>query len=106
MAIGLAFHGVTDPKRQRLNRYPDQVIADRMEQARIAKDLTVEQAADLIGLGASSWYKKTDHVTAFKVAECGLFAAAIGAPTGWPFLDWTVGEMIDQMAGKKGGGNA
>lgn len=105
MLNGLAFQGVTTPTKRRGNRYPTNTIADRMEQGRERADLTVEQAAEIIGLSASSWYKKVDHITPFKIEECGRLAEAIGAPAGWPFLDWTVGELLDRLAGRGPGGS-
>lgn len=86
MANGLAFQGVTAPKAQSRSRYPEKLIADLIEDTRKAKEFSVPQAAEVIGLGESSWYKKADGVTPFKVEEIGRLAEAWDMPDGWPFL--------------------
>lgn len=101
MAFGLAFHGVTAPKTTRRNRYPAKEIASRIEAARIDAGMSVKEASDLIGLEATSWYKKAQGVTPFKVIEAGIFAEHIKAPTGWPFVDPTVGLLLDRLAAQK-----
>jgi hypothetical protein len=77
---------VTQPKKLRPGRYPDEAIAALLEAKRKASGDTVEQMADIIGLAASSWYKKVDGVTPFKVSEIGRAAEHWGMPPGWPFL--------------------
>lgn len=86
MLNGLAFQSVTAPKTESRNRYPERLVADLIEAQRMAQDLSVEQAAELIGLSASSWYKKTQGVTPFKLDEIGRLAESWGMPDGWPFL--------------------
>jgi hypothetical protein len=45
---------------------------------------------------ASSWYKKAQRVTPFKVEEIGRFAAAVNAPPGWPFIEWSAALKVKE----------
>ncbi len=83
------------------SRYSDEQIAKRIEDKRIEVGLSVEQAAEVIGLANWSWYKKVAGTTPFKVIEIGRFATYVKAPTGWPFIDWTAGEAFDAWRGRK-----
>lgn len=76
------FEVVTSIKRQAPNRYPDDSVAALLEAQRIAHDNTVEQMADVIGLAPSSWYKKVEGVTPFKVEEVGRCAEFWKMPPG------------------------
>ncbi len=93
--VGLEFH---QPAMAARTLYSDDEIADRMEAMRKEKGLSVEEAADLAGMENKwSWYKKADHSTPFKVDEIGLFAAAIGAPRGWPFVGMPEAQALEGL---------
>jgi hypothetical protein len=77
--------------------YPDDEVADRMERMREDRGLSAEEAAEMAGIGVWSWYKKADHTTPFKVEEIGRFAAAVGAPRGWPFVDLAEAQALDGL---------
>jgi len=83
------------------SRYDDKKIADIIEAKRIDAGLSVEQAAEVIGLANWSWYKKASGATPFKVVEIGRFATYVNAPTGWPFIDWLAAEAFDAWRGRK-----
>lgn len=95
---GLPFQEMAKPP----NLYPGDEIRDAMEKRRKAEDLSVEQAAEMAGMGsAASWYKKVQGATPFKVEEIGLFAAAIGAAPGWPFIEWSAAKWLEKELEKR-----
>lgn len=77
------------------NAYPDRVIADRMEKKRLEMEMTVVEAARAAGFSHWSWYKKTSEA-GFSVEQIGRFVARIGAPRGWPFIDWAEAIILEQ----------
>ena len=97
-ARGSTIKGMAGP-RSRL--YDDDRIADIIEAKRKDEGLTVPEAAALAGMGSEwSWYKKADKTTPFSVDEIGRFAAAIGAPLGWPFIEWSAAKWLERESGK------
>lgn len=82
--------------------YPYERVADAMEAKRIELGLTTDQAAEMAGMSDKwNWYKKRDHTSAFTLEQIGLFAAAIGAPRGWPFIEWAAAKWLENALGKK-----
>lgn len=81
------------------SRYPDQLVADRIEAKRKELEVTVAAAADVAGFSEWSWYKKADGTTPFKVEEIGRIAEAFKAPSGWPFIEWSAGQLLDRELG-------
>lgn len=74
--------------RKRL-RYDHDVIALRVEKARQVRGMLVKDLADAAGLQAWAWYKKTRRAgSTFTLEELSHIADALGAPEGWPFVEW------------------
>lgn len=88
---------------KRAQPYPSLDIAKAMERKRVDLGLTVEAAADLAGMKTKwSWYDRSSGRSPFTVEEIGLFAAAIEAPLGWPFIEWSAGKWLEaELARKK-----
>lgn len=86
MPNGLRFQSVTTPTKPAHNRYPETPIADLIEAERKARGWSVEQASEVIGKEPTSWYKKVQGITPFKVDEIGRLAEAWDKSDGWPFL--------------------
>lgn len=85
----------------RKSLYDDDRIANVIEQKRKDEGLSVPQAAELAGMGTEwSWYKNADKSTPFSVEEIGRFAAGIGAPLGWPFIEWSAAKWLEREASK------
>jgi hypothetical protein len=77
-------------------------IRVRMKRARLEKGLEVEAAAKLAGMSKWNWYKKEGgegETDAFQPEQCIRFAEAIGAPTLFPFYDWTHAADLDERLG-------
>jgi hypothetical protein len=81
----------------RSSLYDDAKIASVIERKRIDDGITIAKAAELAGMGSAwSWYKKADGSTPFSVEEVGRFAAAVGAPVGWPFIEWSAAKWLER----------
>ena len=77
--------------------YDEHEIANRIEDERKRHDISVKEAADVIGAGtASTWYKKADGTNPFTVADINRFCARINAPLGWPFLEWSAALFLQR----------
>ncbi len=73
-----------------------------MVAARVKRGLDVKQAAAKAGMSNWNWYKKeagTGDGDAFQPEQCIRFAAAIDAPTLFPFYDWDHAAEIDERLG-------
>lgn len=83
--------------------YSDTDIATAMERKRKELDLTVEQASEMAGCSTWAWYNKAgkNPRTPFTVQEIGRFGKAVGAPAGWPFIEWAAAKWIESELGKK-----
>lgn len=88
------------PSKRRPTWDPE-IIRARMVGARTRLGLDVKEAADKAGMGSKwSWYKKEPPGgVEFQPAECITFAAAVGAPTLFPFYDWGEAEELDETLG-------
>jgi len=92
--------GAMPTKRAQL--YPTLDIAKSMERKRVDLGLTVEAASDLAGMKTKwSWYDKAGGRSPFTLEEIGLFAAAVEAPLGWPFIEWSAGKWLEAELAKK-----
>jgi hypothetical protein len=98
MRLGYA-SGVPTP-RKRPTLYDPAAIGRMMDDERKAAELTVQQAADIIGVGHWAWYKKADGTTPFTVLEIGTFAAHIKAPAGWPFIEMSAARFLLRELGR------
>lgn len=84
------------------NLYPDDRIADAIERKRIDLGLSTDEAARLSGMGTRwNWYKKVDGKSPFTLEQIGLFAAAVGAPAGWPFVEWSAAKWLESELDRK-----
>lgn len=83
--------------------YSDKDIATALERKRKDLELTVEQASEMAGCSVWAWYNKAgkNPRTPFTVQEIGRFADAVGAPFGWPFIEWSAAKWLENALGKK-----
>lgn len=80
-------------------RYPAGEVASRIERRWREAGRSVADLAALFDLTVWAVYKKLDGSAPFSVAECGLVAVALGAPKGWPFVEWAAGEALERVLG-------
>jgi hypothetical protein len=87
------------PSKHRPTWDPESLRA-RMVAARKKLGLNRKEAGAKAGMGDWSWYKKEPvGGVEFSLEECVRFAAAVGAPTLFPFYDWDHAADLDARLG-------
>ena len=87
-------------------RYDPREIALRIERMRVEARVLAKEAAGACGLTEPQWSKKMTHKgSSFSIPELGriadYFSRVTGKRlTGWPFVDATVSELLDQLRPK------
>jgi hypothetical protein len=91
-------------KRKELatGRFDERLIAARVEARRRAKGIEVKAICAEIGMEKWDWSRKVrlDN-SSFSIAELSKIAEILDAPPGWPFLDESLGMMIEMSARRR-----
>lgn len=84
-------------------RYDIRVITQRIEELRALMGIPVAVISADVGLSRFAWYKKVGfRQTQFDIHEIGRIADRLGAPTGWPFVDYDLATGFDRFRGHGG----
>lgn len=71
-------------------------IGAEIERVRETREVGVKEAADIIRINRTLWYKKRDAKgSRFFPHEIEKLAEAWGAPSTWPYLPWELAEAFD-----------
>jgi hypothetical protein len=78
-------------------RYSTQDATRELRQAMRARGVLQKQLAAAIGASDSSVSQKFKGAgrNSFSLEELGLAADFLRAPSGWPFISWEEGELLD-----------
>ncbi len=77
--------------------YDVERVAAEIDAARRRLKLSVQQAADMSGIGRTVWYKKVDvEGSSFSFDDISRIAASFKAPPGWPLIPWELAEDFDR----------
>jgi hypothetical protein len=88
-----------------VSRYTtSRATAEVAEQLRRRGRGAAKQAALAIGRTEQAFSAKMrGRYSSLSVEEFGLLAEFWGAPTGWPWVPWELGEVIDRTLAKREG---
>jgi hypothetical protein len=85
-------------KKGRGGRFDEREIAARVEKLRRDRGVEVKAICAAIGLEKWDWSRKVRlDRSSFSIAELGLIADYLDAPTGWPFVATEVGQLLDRL---------
>jgi hypothetical protein len=83
--------------------YDERAIGLRVDQARVNARLEVKQLCDLMGWHKSEYTRKiTKPATPLWPGEASKLKVIFRKPTGWPYIDETLGLIIDAQIKTKG----
>lgn len=80
-------------------RYDERLIAARVEARRRVRRVEVKQICAELGMEKWDWSRKVrNDRSSFSIAELSRIAELLEGPTGWPFVDEQIGELLDLRA--------
>jgi hypothetical protein len=93
---------VAKKKELATGRYDERLIAARVEARRRAKRVEVKAMCADLGIEKWDWSRKVrlDN-SSFSIAELSRIAEILDAPPGWPFLDESLGLLIEMAARRR-----
>ena len=80
-------------------RYDERLIAARVDARRRAMNVEVKQMCAELGIEKWDWSRKIrGDRSSFSISELSKIADLLQAPTGWPFVDEQIGQILELQA--------